>query len=436
MLNFLNEVKGKMGVEVHVYSDAFKGIIKEICSHIESCSDFEQLNMLKEKLIENREAIELGDDDFNLLLTLFPSVRNVDVNEYTSPLGFLGNVQVSPAQNGAMLKVMKRWLIRFNPSDVKDVKGFLNAFSGYPLSSKQRSIIIKTVVFNDVKYDFASLNELTGGMQGTASEEIGRLFEETAKLQEKKAPTDGQVGFLLDMYPCPSVVFEFDTAHELDDGCFKRFTQDEMKDAILKEFNFKSASDFINQNRQAFFAWKNTRATDRQIERIQQLEERMANMNKGRYVEQVAGLDGSVKGEIETNLETCTMKGYVSTPAFELQMLSREDASKFIQQLQNEMTELRKPVNSNDGQRDFNLQRHAVSVDDSVLLVDDLFTFGAIAEEEVPFEILTATEYDKDMMAKIKDFINITAEANDVDLVELMENDTFKSKSFKRIMMA
>ena len=128
--------------------------------------------------------------------------------------------------------------------------------------------LAKVGIFPDI-----DINNLTGGINGTASTTLDYLFKLVNKHcpPESMPPTQKQLEYVASMYLCPAVAFE-DYGVErwiyLENGMKRRPTSEEFIDTLRKAFDRATISDFINKYRGEFNEWRNTRIRPGQLKHI------------------------------------------------------------------------------------------------------------------------------------------------------------------------
>lgn len=187
------------------------------------------------------------------------------------------------------------------------------------------------------------ISQLKGGKDNTASQYVQWLHKQLAK--HNKTPearranpmTDNQVKFIADMMWCEDVdlnVLGIDIRFPLEDGLWRSKTVEEVT-AELRELNLnvEQASNFIQDNSAKYYAWRNRRISDSQIDFIKTLEERMASLYVPRLIFDVDE-DGNA---VMTAPEQKDISGFEYTDEAALRLLSRDDAKKYIDHLQVEL---------------------------------------------------------------------------------------------------
>lgn len=206
------------------------------------------------------------------------------------------------------------------------------------------------------------MRQLSGGRNGTASEKIQELFNMRQTLSDVLPPTEQQLQILVSWYLCPDIPFESiqnDKFLPLEEGAneqklvseiitinkrvqlegkqWRLMTPQEFANELNSKFTRKLASRFIDEHRGKFYAWKNTRATQGQIDYIRELEARLANIYTPRQVEYAL-----VDGQQVQITQSSTRLDYAPT-AYEglndmqIAQMSTDDASVWIDRLKSEL---------------------------------------------------------------------------------------------------
>lgn len=203
----------------------------------------------------------------------------------------------------------------------------------------------------------SQLSELTGGEDGTASKLIESLFQLERENSQKAPPTEQQVQRIVQMYLCPDVDFEsygiqkkfylekldaysthYHTPDLLEKRLWRRYTPDEFAKQIFNKFTRKDASEFITKFNPLFIEWQRTRITPRQIEYIRELEMRLLNTAPNQTIgyEIQNGEIVQVFRPIQKGMMQ-NPRGYVPLSDEQIIMLSQDEASRYIEQLQLEL---------------------------------------------------------------------------------------------------
>jgi hypothetical protein len=241
----------------------------------------------------------------------------------------------------------------------------------------------------------------------SASKLIEQLRAEEQKRREVLPATDNQVKLMLDMYLCPDVNYEFlDIPNRIDLGydvtrpdgstirAWRLLTPDELQGYLIRVTQ-QNASDFINNYRDAFSAWRKTRLSQDQVTAIRNLERAMRNPNKPRVIEEAFTFEGDkivlepvkdVKREYND-----TQSAYTPLEDHELLQLSYNDATHYIQRLRDELYNASKYKDTNDevnpqvDDRDQHIQRSVKSMvwNDLNNVLHKLLAVAGIEDEEL-----------------------------------------------------
>lgn len=289
------------------------------------------------------------------------------------------------------------------------------------------------------------ISTLTGGQHGTASELIKKLMEIRQSMSHIAPPTDNQLEILVDWYWCPDIPFEeFDikkwvmlnetiTNHEGNTQQLKRrMTATEFAYEIKEKMKKNEASQFIDKYRAVYYTWKRTRITAKQIEYIQELEDRLANIEVPKQVE-YAIVNGVITQITKSSQrENYSPLAYNKTELAQLQQLSYQDANTMINQLRSELEDKNLSYVSSDvydnSQQEFEDKRseHAhdmreARIQEHTLMQDLVFKLESIAGWEVPDLHASLTEM-------ILDEEDNRAEEVFNELKEMMSLTVFKVK--------
>ena len=224
---------------------------------------------------------------------------------------------------------------------IKKVKSF------YPASEKQIELIktkIDILIGAGVKITQPSpeqLSKLTGGKEGSASSLINSLIEQEKTLGDSIPPTEKQLGYLVTMYHCPEVPFEQELSIsrkvDLGQGLWRQLTPDEFADKLEQALTRKSASKFIDQYRGAHHTWLQTRIRPEQEKYIRDLESKLSNTYVAPEVE-FAIVDGVITQVTKPSArKSYNPKGHEPLGEFQLKMMSKVEASKYIDILKSDL---------------------------------------------------------------------------------------------------
>lgn len=244
--------------------------------------------------------------------------------------------------------------------------------------------------------------KLTGGREGTASSMIEKLIQLERENNDKMQPTEQQLQFIVAMYLCPDVPFEyFNIAKhvELGGGTWRKFTADEFAEEVRTHMSKRDASSFIDTYRGVYHEWKSTRITPSQMEYIRELEMRMANISTPKitewYVSFAGTLEMSTTKKVGDNGKQWSPKGYEGMSDFDLLQFSVDDASNFINILKSELgrKDLIAYRDVSDGSQTLEFMRDKKKKKENPLdvLIDLVFKMDAIAgyENDVAHDAVT-----------------------------------------------
>jgi hypothetical protein len=255
------------------------------------------------------------------------------------------------------------------------------------------------------------INRLRGGTEGSASKLLNHLFKIEREARKDLSPTEGQEKMLIDMFICPDVNFReigISTCIELEDETnlttvllyndphardFQSFlthnrdvivdkewygqstkrkdeyclgyievkiatkrlhrmiTQEEFKEQLKENVSREVASQFIEKYKNAYYGWNKTRASDRQINFINQLQKRLADLYTPKPIQEKARLVGDelIMMDIESSSHASydtdqtnndyEVQSYSVLDKVSLKQLDVEGATKLIQQIQWEISQ-------------------------------------------------------------------------------------------------
>lgn len=205
---------------------------------------------------------------------------------------------------------------------------------------------------------------MTGGADGTASKYITFLLQKEANLNDIQPLTEEQQNVMVPWMLCPDVPFESLTIVRPEGsklievnrtkpveqmkawssdmpapaGAWRLMTPDEFADELASKITKKDANALIDQYRGIFYDWKKTRITQRQIEHVRKIEQRMADMFVPKEVEQAFDWETGEEIIIKTvdshvDRGESQYVGYTPIEEVELLQMSVQEASKYIDQL-------------------------------------------------------------------------------------------------------
>lgn len=259
-------------------------------------------------------------------------------------------------QRGVVPKDTSKML--YNELDL-EIKTLRNT---YPASDNQKTKIVELIVqlneigINVKTLDEKELNKLTGGHNGTASILIESLIKLLSENTDKMKPTNKQLETIVSWFYCPDIPFEdynvsrkVPVKHlesyssdlpyeEQDTRLWRKPTPQEFASLIIDKFNKADASQFIDKYRGAFYAWKQTRCTAQQKNFIRELEARLCDTSTQKEITFSIDASGNIQ-QIKTNKaqHNYNPQGYQPLSDADLCMMSINDASQYIDLLNNEL---------------------------------------------------------------------------------------------------
>ena len=291
-----------------------------------------------------------------------------------------------------------------NYIEVKSEVERLNALP-FPPSIKQKETILSLI--DEIKalnnqFDVPSnvLKSLTGGQDGTAGKFIEFLYNQRNEYARTAPLTDKQAEQIVKWIFCPDILWEeynisLKMAYptELNPNGWKFVTTEELTAQLKENMTQDQAWEFIGRYQNVFYDWKRTRITERQVQKIRTLEERMLRVGKVG----VKTFATNEKGEVievykKVNREWSSQSGYEPMNMEHLQQLSIEDANKYIGQLESEVSyRERSAIDNSTQQETFEQKRNSMkkAVDEADAhtkeyraLVDLAFALEAVAGQE------------------------------------------------------
>lgn len=217
--------------------------------------------------------------------------------------------------------------------------------------NKITEILTKLHESNPEKYKLPSTEFLASLTMDKASKLIQSLIKIEREVSLNEPPTQEQIDSITRMYLCPSVPFEdigvpsrivLETNEDGSVKHWRRPTVQEIKELIAKNLTRQSAYEFIQKYGNEYYQWKQTRIKDWQIERIRNLEQRMANIYTDKRVEFAFDENGELI-EMETKERDKSRRwnpqAYEPLDEYQIRMLSFEDAQELIERLQFELSD-------------------------------------------------------------------------------------------------
>ena len=189
------------------------------------------------------------------------------------------------------------------------------------------------------------LASLTGGQEGTASQLIEFLFKKKQEAGIVDGISDKQVEILVEWFLCPSIPFEdFGVSKrvllpEISETAWRLVTPAEFEASVRENINREEASRVIDQYRAEFYAWKQTRITQKQIQFIQTLESRLANTFVPRESNVSMDHNGDIVFKESSMKDVYAPNGYEAMDVLLLAQLSADEARTHITHLQNDLSD-------------------------------------------------------------------------------------------------
>lgn len=328
----------------------------------------------------------------------------------------------------------------------------------YPPSPKQKEAILNLIdelkALNE-EFDVPTevLKSLTGGQDGTAGNFIQFLYRQRSEFEKDSPASDAQCEKLAEWLVCPDIIWE--TANvaykkpyptELNPNGWKLLTVEEFKEELKAKFTRTTASEFIGQYQNTYYEWRRTRITDFQIESIQRLEERMANIHR-QGVKTFAVVDGIVQEIYTRPQKQWSPVAYEGMDLLHLKQLSREQADKYIDTLKSELAHRETSAVQGNNSEAFeakmeNLKQGKRSASNTTTehqaLIDLVFGLEAVAgqENENLHESITELMVNKigspvDVANELYEFMDMLIQRSFIrfsNLVEMCERSTIATR--------
>lgn len=208
------------------------------------------------------------------------------------------------------------------------------------MSEKQKDKIVEvlertpSIDINSLAPDWQSYDKTK------ASALIGQLFDLERQQRHLKPASQAQIEKIARMYPCPDVIFS-DTGWEddyvlyEDRALIKRPNYQQLIDWLAANMKQDKASEFITKYNPAYLTWARSRVSKEQVGMIRTLEARCANIRSaGAEQQQAVSSDGEVLIIEKAQRKEWSPIAYNALNEWELQLLSKDSASKYIEELQ------------------------------------------------------------------------------------------------------
>lgn len=447
------------------YSKELKSTLKELKSVLNQVSK-EQVSGIKEDLEGAKEELAeggLSDIDLDALFKVFPSNKAVRITlessddkepEPQSPLSRILNDRIGNSTSTEKPKdtQIKYYLdmcrdrniipVNFSALNKQQLSTLIDKVKRhYPVSYKQRFMIVNSLV--RLNKEIPSLDKLTAGRNGTASQFIENIIKYEKEVQHTLPPTEGQLGILIDMFICPDVPFEsygVEKIKELDGGEWRQLTQSEAIEELKVNLNKSSASELIENYKPAFWEWKKTRLTMGQLNRIKQLQERMESLHgPGFAKERVANMYGDEVDAIgDNNTREYAPQAYQPLNDMQLAQLTKKTAGQLIDQLSSELKnkELTKLPRMKDNELTFEKIRVASDMDKVDAeeferinnIVHTLYaSIGQQAEDDMLqacmgiYDMEVNSDVVKEYQGMIKELIRLVIEQGGMERMQIIE---------------
>ena len=191
------------------------------------------------------------------------------------------------------------------------------------------SIDINTIAPYWQKYNIAQASEL-----------IGKLFDMERTQRHLKPISEAQAQKILRMYLCPDV--QFDEIGWVDEyvtyegrRMLKLPNSEVMYNWLLQNVNAEKGSAFITKFNVPYLNWSRSRISPEQTSMIRTLEARCANLSSAGASHEVStDSEGNVLANDSASRKEWCPLGYNALSELEIYMLSKTDASKYIEELQ------------------------------------------------------------------------------------------------------
>lgn len=331
------------------------------------------------------------------------TTNTIQSNPFTSHLTgmqdkFQGTAQpASPAQIKTYLENCERKHIA--PQDTATfTRATISAEIGriialpFPASEAQMKKVMETIdTLNKgglkINISQEKLDGLTGGTNGTASQLLQFLFKKQEESGIIGQPTEAQLDILVSWFLCPDIPFEsisiavqYDKKEELANEADSQtetisvnrativlrpdvspnatqrilFTPEQFREELIAKVNRNQASALIDQYRSTFYDWKKTRITEKQVQLVQTLDQRLASLYVPRESELAVDESGNVVDVVRKMNKVYNPVAHEPMDLLQLAQMSYTEASTYIAQLQSALNDKSNAPSPTDDQAELN----------------------------------------------------------------------------------
>lgn len=229
-----------------------------------------------------------------------------------------------------------------------------------------------------IKVDFSTL---TGGKAGTAWSFSEFLDTKIKAIDPADVPaTVEQLDYIASMFLCPDVPLAdlgVTTRIELEEGWRKPTKEEIVAELTELKVSKAKASEFLDKNKVIFYDWKNSRISEKTVNFIKTLQDRLANKVTSTTKEWVTDADGNAK-LVEKTSQVWNPTSFIPMTDEWLVLLSKEESDKYILQLQSELKKNYYTYQGSDDSQTFEELR-SQKVEEFAVLNELIYGLNAVA---------------------------------------------------------
>lgn len=276
-------------------------------------------------------------------------------------------------------------------------------------------------------------DELTGGKDGSASSLINSLIDMQNQHHKTCAPYGEVLRKAVSWFYCPDIEWKEGVSKtiRINTELWRKLTPEEFADEIKANYTHDELHSVLRENQNKFFNWRKSLITDKMINYIRTLEDRLSDMSSSKKNENTWAVDQDgnlvqVNEEKKHDDVGRSMRGYATLDADDVQCLTKEQGQLYIDILEDA---LKNPATKHNlpklvDEMDFELIRPNVSdTEKEEHMIEEVktflySTFAMVGHNDEELEVLADNPTDGKFK---KRFLSYIMEAQEQDLVEIEE---------------
>jgi hypothetical protein len=285
-----------------------------------------------------------------------------------------------------------------------------------------------------IKVDFSTL---TGGKNGTAWSFSEFLNEKIKAINPDDIPASvEQLNYIAGMFLCPDVPLAdlgVTTRIELEEGWRKPTKEEIVAELTELKISKAKASEFIDKNKVAFYDWKNSRISEKTVNFIKTLQDRVANKVTSTTKEWVTDADGNAM-LVEKKSQAWNPTSFIPMPDEWIVLLSKEEGDKYILQLQSELKKNYNTYQGADNSQTFEEIRNK-KVEEFDILNELIYGLNTVAgyDSGLHEKLQECTDLTQ-MYQPLKDFFTELIESDAIDFGGIVEMIKDSQTAVKALM--